>query len=184
MMRPRLCGTAPYFGTTWLVNCVALTAILLVLVLANLYVSRRKPERLGPYYALLVLFLLGNYFFPWHALPYAARAVGVLLSIAYAIPVFFVGIIFTESFRRRAEKSAAFGANIVGAVAGGLAQNVSFIFGMKVLLIFATFFYAASCCAAYLMDNRRLLPGHPSAHDLAVPRGGLQTGWRVLFRSL
>ncbi|MGA8309135.1 MAG: hypothetical protein WB755_03845 [Terriglobales bacterium] len=175
---------ALYFGTTWLVNCVALTAILLVLVLANLYVSRRKPERLWPYYALLVLFLLGNYFFPWHALPYAARAVGVLLSIAYAIPVFFAGIIFTESFSRHAEKSAAFGANIVGAVAGGLAQNVSFIFGMKVLLILATLFYAASCCAAYLMDNRRLLPGDPSAHGLAVPRGGLQTGWRVLFRSL
>ena len=145
---------ALYFGTTWLVNCVALTAILLVLVLANLYVSREKPKRLGLYYGLLVVFLLGNYFFPWHALPYGAREVGVLLSLAYAIPVFFAGTIFTESFRGHAEKSAAFGANIVGAVAGGLAQNVSFIFGMKVLLIFAAFFYAASGCAAYLMDNR------------------------------
>jgi len=115
------------------------------------------------------LFLLGNYFFPWHALPYAARAVGVLLSIAYAIPVFFAGIIFTESFSRQAEKSTAFGANIVGAVAGGLAQNVSFIFGMKALLIFATFFYAASSCAAYLMDRQRLLVRHPRAHGLAVP---------------
>jgi SAM-dependent methyltransferase/uncharacterized membrane protein len=160
---------ALYFGTTWLVNCVALTAILLVLVVANLYVSQRKPRRLGPYYALLVLFLVGNYFFPWHALPYAARAVGVLLSIAYAIPVFFAGIIFTESFSRQAEKSTAFGANIVGAVAGGLAQNVSFIFGMKALLIFATFFYAASSCAAYLMDRQRLLPHPPGAHGLAVP---------------
>ncbi len=154
---------ALYFGTTWLVNCVALTAILMVLVLANLYVSWRKPERLGIYYVLLVLFLLGNYFFPWPAIPYAARVVGVLLSIAYAIPVFFAGIIFTESFSRHQEKSAAFGANIVGAVAGGLTQNVSFIFGMKALLIFAVFFYVASSCAAYVMDHQSLLVSHPGS---------------------
>ena len=88
--------------------------------------------------------LLGNYFFPWHALPYSARVVGILLSIAYAIPVFFAGIIFAESFSDHPERSAAFGANIVGSVAGGLAQNVSFIFGMKILLIFAAVFYASA----------------------------------------
>jgi len=142
---------ALYFGTTWLVNCVALTAILLVLVLANVYVSRRRLGRLEPYYALLVLFVLGNYFFPWHALPYAARTVGILLSIAYAIPVFFAGIIFTEAFRRYAQKSAAFGANIVGAVAGGLAQNISFIFGMKILLICAAFFYISAALCGMLL---------------------------------
>jgi hypothetical protein len=64
-----------------------------------------------------------------------------LLSITYAVPVFFAGVIFTSSFSRHEEKSAAFGANIVGAVAGGLAQNVSFILGMKALLIFASGFY-------------------------------------------
>ena len=58
---------ALYFGTSWLVNSVALTAILLVLVLANFYVSRRRSDSL-PSYAVLVLFLLANYFFPWHRL--------------------------------------------------------------------------------------------------------------------
>jgi spermidine synthase len=141
---------ALYFGTTWLVNCIALTAILLVLVLANVYVSRHRTQRLVPYYALLVLFLVGNYFLPWHRLPYPARVVGLLLSIAYAVPVFFAGIIFTESFRSHAEKSAAFGANIVGAVAGGLTQNVSFIFGMKILLVFASLFYIAAAVCGLL----------------------------------
>lgn len=141
---------ALYFGTTWLVNCVALTAILLVLVLSNLYVARSRPDRLGPYYALLCLFLIGNYFFPWQALPYSAHTIGILLSAAYAIPVFFAGVIFTDSFSRHEEKSAAFGANIVGAVAGGLAQNVSFIFGMKALLLLGTLFYAvAGVCSLF-----------------------------------
>jgi len=154
---------ALYFGTTWLVNCVALTAILLVLVLANFYVSRRRSDRLVLYYALLILFLLGNYFFPWHRLPYTAEAVGFLLSIAYAIPVFFAGIIFTESFSRHAEKSAAFGANIVGAVAGGLAQNVSFILGMKVLLIFAAVFYASAALCGLRDGAEQVLAANQAA---------------------
>ena len=149
---------ALYFGTTWLVNCVALTAVLLVLVLSNLYVAQKKPARLGPFYFWLVLFLLANYFFPWAALPFSARTIGILLSITYAVPVFFAGVIFTSSFSRYEEKSAAFGANIVGAVAGGLAQNVSFIFGMKALLIFASVFYvlAEVCKLEHLhLGNRQ-----------------------------
>jgi len=132
---------ALYFGTTWVVNAVALTAILVVLVLANLYVARFQPRRLGRYFVPLVLSLLANYAYPWERLPWSATVIGVLLSAAYAVPVFFAGIIFTESFRRESEKANAFGANIVGAVAGGLAQNVSFVVGMKALLLFATAFY-------------------------------------------
>jgi hypothetical protein len=133
---------ALYFGTTWLVNCVAITAILIVLVIANYYVDRIRPERLEPYLGALIVFLLGNYFFPWNSLPLPARTIGTLLSVAYAVPVFFAGIVFTESFRRHAGKASAFGANIVGAVAGGLAQNASFIVGMRALLIIAATFYA------------------------------------------
>ncbi len=133
---------ALYFGTTWLVNSVALTAILLMLVAANLYVTYFRPSRLAPYYALLVGSLVANYFIPWSRLPYRAPAVGVLLSAAYSVSVFFAGVIFTEVFSRMKQRSTAFGANIVGAVAGGLAQNVSFVGGMKILLVVAVLFYA------------------------------------------
>ncbi len=151
---------ALYFGTTWLVNCFALTAILLTLVAANVHLSRRRPARLAPYYGLLVAGLLANYFFPWQRLPYAAATVGVLLSAAYAVPVFAAGVVFTEMFRRSERKSNAFGANIVGAVAGGLAQNVSFIVGMKMLLLAAAVFYvAAGLCSLRLA--RRAATGGP-----------------------
>lgn len=141
---------ALYFGTTWLVNCVALTAILLMLVVANLYVARWRPSRLGPYYILLVGCLLANYVFPWQQLPYGARTVGILLSVAYSVPVFFAGVVFTETFRRCERKSSAFGANIVGAVAGGLAQNVSFIVGVKALLLLAAVFYVSTALCGML----------------------------------
>ncbi len=135
---------ALYFGTTWLVNCVALTALLLMLVLANIYVVKLQPGRLGPYYVLLLFFLLANYLFPWPRLSYGARTVGILLSVAYALPVFFAGVVFAEMFRRCKRKSSAFGANIVGAVAGGLAQNLSFVVGIKALLLIGALCYCSA----------------------------------------
>ncbi len=158
---------ALYFGTTWVVNCVALTAILLILVMANFVVAQWRPRRLGPFYVLLVLSLVGNYFFPWQRLPYAAQTVGIWLSVAYLFPVFFAGIVFTESFRRCERKSSAFGANIVGAVAGGLAQNLSFIMGVKALLPLAALFYAAAGVSGFL-EQRHVAERSASARAISA----------------
>jgi spermidine synthase len=158
---------ALYFGTTWMVNCVVLTAVLLMLVAANVYVDRYRPPpadgRLGLYYVLLLATLLANFLFPWHRLPYGARTVGALLSLAYAVPVFFAGVIFTESFRAAERKSGAFGANIVGAVAGGLAQNLSFILGLKMLLVVAAVFYASAASCGWLLPQKREPQAAPAA---------------------
>jgi hypothetical protein len=135
---------ALYFGTTWLVTSTVLTAILVTLVLANIYVSHFRPTRLNIHYGLLLAALAADYFFPWDHLPFSSHIVGLLLCFAYAFPVFLAGIIFTEGFRQTSKKSEAFGANILGAVAGGLAQNVSFILGIKMLLLLAIFFYAGA----------------------------------------
>jgi spermidine synthase len=132
---------ALYFGTTWLVNCIALTGILTVLLLSNLYVERKRPGNLGIYYSLLCATLAANYAIPWSQVPGSGTEVGVLICFAYCVPFFFAGVIFTESFRRFAGRSSAFGANMIGAVAGGLAQNLSFILGMKALLLIAAAIY-------------------------------------------
>lgn len=139
---------ALYFGSTWVVNCIALSAILLVLVVANVYVERFAPRRLGFYFIVLVASLLANYLFPWDALSFSAHMVGILLSAAYAVSLFPAGVIFTEMFRRSDGRSAAFAANIVGVVAGGLMQNLSFIFGIRDLLLLAAVFYAVAFLTA------------------------------------
>jgi hypothetical protein len=63
-------------------------------------------------------------------------------------------VIFTESFRRCERKSNALGGNIVGAVAGGLAQNFSFVIGMNALLLLAVVFYATAFFFGWLMTSR------------------------------
>jgi spermidine synthase len=143
---------ALFFGSTWIVNCVALTFILLVLVAANLFVMKQAVKHLVPHYILLILCLVAIYLTPWTHLPFSSRIVGTLLGTAYSLPLFFAGIIFTESFRRSRGDSGCFGANILGAVAGGLAQNLSFVIGINALLLTAVVFYAGAAVLSFFAE--------------------------------
>ncbi|TAL28588.1 MAG: methyltransferase domain-containing protein, partial [Alphaproteobacteria bacterium] len=132
-----------YFGMTWVVNSIAISAILCVLVLSNFYVLKRKNVDSPVYPAVLIVALVANYLFPWEQLPYAPWVVGSLLGCAYAVAVFMAGVIFVSTLRKAKKTSAALGSNVMGSVVGGLAQNLSFIFGVKALLLLAAAFYAA-----------------------------------------
>lgn len=145
---------ALYFGTTWLVNCIALTGILTVLLFSNVYVEFKRPGNLSIYFAFLCATLIANYAIPWSRVPGSGISVGVLICAAYCVPIFFAGIIFTESFRRFGGRSKAFGANMLGAVAGGLAQNLSFIFGMKALLLIAAAVYGGAALLQAMKPRR------------------------------
>jgi hypothetical protein len=54
----------------------------------------------------------------------------------------FAGILFASQFRAVESQSAALGANLLGAVAGGLMENLSLVFGMRALLLIAMGVYA------------------------------------------
>jgi len=141
---------ALYFGATWWVNCIALSALLLVLVGANLCVEFRMARSLAVWYVAAIASLLAIYFINWNGLPFGSAAVGALLAAGYCVPVFSAGVIFTETFRRSEDKSASLGSNIIGAVAGGLAQNASFMIGLKALLLLAAGFYVLAAVFFHL----------------------------------
>jgi hypothetical protein len=91
---------------------------------------------------------------PWEALPLGTASLGSLLAAAYCIPIFCAGVIFTETFRRSGNKSSSFGSNILGAVAGGLTQNASFLIGLNALLLLAAAFYSLAGIFAALEKGR------------------------------
>lgn len=157
---------ALYFGATWWVNCIALTAILTVLIGANFCVDhffvdrgfrprgRRAALPLLPWYASLVSSLLAIYFIRWEGLPYGTITVGILFAAVYALPVFLGGVIFCDTFRNCVDKSSCFGSNVIGAVAGGLAQNLSFVVGIKALLLLTAVFYALAATFGAIARSR------------------------------
>ena len=58
--------------------------------------------------------------------------------------MFFSGIIFTSSFSSASNKSNALGANLIGALFGALLQSITFITGIKALLLVVVVLYLFS----------------------------------------
>jgi hypothetical protein len=133
------------FGSTWVVNSVVFFAILMMILLANLWTLRSKPARLGSYYAGLLITLALNALVPLDFFLGMHRSIQVLGSCLLVFaPILFAGVIFAASFKRTTEPDRAFGINIAGAMMGGLAEYCSMLLGFQYLLLLAILFYALS----------------------------------------
>jgi spermidine synthase len=133
------------FGSTWVVNSVVFLAVLVMILLANLWTLRSKPTRLWPYYAGLLVTLTLNAIVPLDFFLGMNRSIQVLGSCLLVFaPILFAGVIFAASFRRTTEPDRAFGVNIAGAVVGGLAEYSSMLLGFQYVALVAILFYALS----------------------------------------
>lgn len=133
---------ALFFGTVWQVNGIVIAALLIALLIANIVVERkRKPLSAGWALGGLLTALLFAYWFPFSAIKLSPALVGSIGVIVFSVPVVFAGILFSSIFRSAESPSAALGANMLGAVAGGLLENVSLILGMRALLLVAIAVY-------------------------------------------
>ena len=147
---------ALYFGTTWQVNGIVIGAILSALLLANFVIERQ--QRTWPRSWTLAGILVGiacAYFVPFHRIPGSAAWVGSLAALIFAIPVFFAGLLFASEFRSVDSPAAALGANMLGAVVGGLLENLSLIIGMKALLLVAALLYSLAALGFLGLPSRR-----------------------------
>jgi spermidine synthase len=148
------------FGSTWAVNTVVFAAILMMALAGNLFAAWAKPAKLGPYYVGLALALAANLAVPLDAFLGLARPVQVALSCGLVFaPVAFAGVVFPVSFARAPRPDRFFGANVAGALVGGLAENMSMLVGFRYLLVVAVAVYLASA-----------LFGRPSAPTRAAGR--------------
>jgi len=133
------------FGSTWVVNSVVFLAVLLMILVANLWTLRYKPTKLWPYYAGLLVTLALNAIVPLDFFLGMSRSIQVLGSCLLVFaPILFAAVIFAASFKRTNEPDRAFGVNIAGALLGGLAEYSSMLLGFQYLVLVAILFYALS----------------------------------------
>lgn len=133
------------FGSTWTVNTVVFAAVLLMSLAGNLLAAALKPKNLLPYYVALFVALAANIAVPPDTFlgMDAALQIGLSCLLAFA-PVAVAGIIFAASFARTANPDRMFGANVAGALVGGLAENASMLLGFRLLGLVAVGFYLLS----------------------------------------
>jgi SAM-dependent methyltransferase len=133
------------FGTTWLVNSIVITGLLLFILLANFVASRyRESPGTWPYWGLF-LTLAAGYLIPTNSLfSDSALLRGAMAAALYCSPVFFAGLIFISSFKRIGFRAEAFGSNLLGSLAGGLLESLSYLTGIQALVIIAALLYFLS----------------------------------------
>ena len=142
------------FGSTWAVNSVVLSGVLAMILASNAVALWMSPGRLwvgyvGVVSALsLAVLVPSDVFLGVAAFPRLAGS--ILLVFA---PILFAGVIFALSLRQTVALHQAFGANIAGAVFGGLAEYNSMLIGFRRLLLVAACFYAGS--AVFVALSRR-----------------------------
>jgi len=142
------------FGSTWVVNSIVFSAILLVVLLANAWMNRVASVNTHVLYVLLAASVLVNFQWPIHVLLHTALAarLGAAMTLMGA-PIFFAAFIFARSFKQAANPELAFASNLVGAVVGGLIEYSSLVVGFRNLLLIALALYALSY-AALLLSGR------------------------------
>ncbi|MDP9220807.1 MAG: spermidine synthase, partial [Actinomycetota bacterium] len=136
-------GFALLFGTTWLVNALVFAGVLVAVLLAVEASARlRRLPPLPVQYAALAGTLLVAWLVPADTLlglTFAPR-LAAAATLAFA-PIFCANVVFAARFRATGGSTAAFGANLLGALLGGMLEYMSLVTGYRALLIVAGLLY-------------------------------------------
>ncbi len=132
------------FGTTWLVNALVFAGVLLAVLLAIEVTRRYSPRRpwvvAALFISLAIAWLVPN---AWLlTLPVPVRLL-VAVVLAFA-PIFCANLYFTSRFKEAANPTAAFAANLFGAMIGGTLEYLSLLTGYRFLLVVAAVIYLAA----------------------------------------
>ena len=141
------------FGTTWFVNSLVFAGILLA-VLGAVEIARRfrLPDR-RVLYGLLTASLV----VAWVARPESllrlepAARFAAAAGLAFA-PVFLANLIFSQRFRDVGASTVALGANLLGAMLGGVLEYGAIVVGYRNLFVLVAVLYGL----AFLMGRRHL----------------------------
>jgi|RhiMethySRZTD1v2_1073278.scaffolds.fasta_scaffold22329_2 SAM-dependent methyltransferase len=144
------------FGTTWFVNALVFLGVMLSVlgaVLLSKRVTFKHPARL---YLLLLVGLIIAYVVPPSALlslDFVPRFF-VAITIAF-LPIFTANLVFAQRFKSTSASATAFGANLLGAMFGGLLEYASLIIGYRSLLFLVAVLYGV----AFLTGRKQLTEG-------------------------
>src|SRR5262249_24433086 len=142
------------FGTTWLVNSIVIGSLLLFILLSNAVVSLFPNFPRSIAYAGLLITLAASYLLTANELFFDSMvARGLAATALYCSPVFFAGLILITSFREAGFRAEAFGSNLVGSLVGGLLESLSYLIGIKALVLVAALLYLASATTSRKMRS-------------------------------
>ena len=130
------------FGTTWFVNSLVFAGVLLSVYAAIETARHVKLPRPMLLYCALLVSLGVSFVVPQESLlnlPVVLRFVAAT-ALAFA-PIFIANLVFAQRFKDVGSSTTAFGANLLGAIVGGVLVYLSLITGFRFLLVVVAVLY-------------------------------------------
>jgi hypothetical protein len=136
------------FGTTWVVNSIVISGLLVLIMAANLVFERWPSYSLAVPYVGIILTAMLAYFIPLRVLLFESLLLRcTVATLLLCLPVLFAGMVFIRSFADAQFSGVALGWNLIGAVLGGMLETVSQATGLRALVLMAVGIYVGSWVA-------------------------------------
>ena len=145
------------WGSTWVVASLAIASVLCMALVANVIVERvtiRRPLVVG---AVLVALLMLNYALPIGRVTFDSRsAESVFYGALMFSPILCAGLLFGSAIKDSTSVARDYGTNLLGAMAGGVAEYLSLVTGFRALL-----FVIAACYIVAVFARRAEMQRRP-----------------------
>jgi len=137
------------WGSTWSSASLAIASVLVMALASALVASRVEIRRRSVVAGVLLALLAVNYFVPVGRVAFSSRAAESLFyGLLVFSPVFCAGLLFSSSFKRSSSTATDFGANLLGAIVGGVGEYLSLLAGYQFLLVLVAIFYVGAILTA------------------------------------
>ena len=154
------------WGSTWSSASLAIASVLAMALASAIVASRVEIRRRWIVAAALLALVAVNYAVPVGRVTFESRALESLFYGALVFsPVFCAGLLFSSSFKESSSTANDFGANLLGAMVGGVGEYLSLLAGYRFLLILV----AACYVAAIATPRRSYGPASRQSSKVASP---------------
>ena len=123
------------WGSTWVVASLAIASVLVMALAANFVVSRREIRRPWAVGAVLLALLGLNYLVPVGRLAFdSLLAESLIYAVLGFSPIFCAGLLFGSAIKHSTSLPRDYGTNLLGAMAGGVAEYLALVTGYGALI--------------------------------------------------
>src|SRR3954452_1313451 len=133
------------WGSTWSSASLAIASVLVMALASALIASRVDIGRRGLIAVALLALIAINYAIPVGRVTFDSRiAESLFYGLLVFSPVFCAGLLFSSSFKESSDTADDFGANLLGAMVGGIGEYLSLLAGYQFLLLLVAICYGAA----------------------------------------
>lgn len=143
------------WGSTWVVASATIASVLVMAALGA-WLASRLP-RIHPWVVgvPLMLLLAVAYVLPIGSIGFQSLAAETLFfSLLTFSPVLLAGLLFSGSLKQAENTAFAYGANLLGAMLGGVAEYLALVTGYQLLLVAVALCYLAAILLYPRRDHR------------------------------